>query len=142
MTKKHFAALIVLALLFLSACTTQTKQLETEIGSFNIIRTEYMDTYGGELEALAGNKLMVVCMKADGEVNEAMLKDYFSPDDENTVARVSIESVDYKCLAVAVQGVPGRDEVEYALVFEVPDSSNSAGSILLNVAGSITVNLK
>jgi hypothetical protein len=142
MIKKRFAALIALVMLLLSACSAQPKQLDTEIGSFSIIRTEYMDAYGGKLGASAGNKLMIVSMKASGTVNEVKLNEYFCPDDENTFTRVSVQSVDYKCLAVAVQGIPGKDDIEYALVFEVPESASGADSILLNVAGTITLDLK
>ena len=133
--KKRMIQLMALALVALgvvSGCSAKA-QLPTEIGSFAVVDVSMVDTYD-TLQAESGQKLCIIAMKPNDAIQEDKYKSYFCSDDGSSVARITI--------AVAVQGMPNDKSVEYTLVFEVPESASTAGSLSLTAPNLTPVEIK
>ena len=127
--KKRMIQLIALALVALgvvSGCSAKA-QLPTEIGSFAVVDVSMVDTYD-TLQAESGQKLCIIAMKPNDAIQEDKYKSYFCSE--------------YNCMAVAVQGMPNDKSVEYTLVFEVPESASTAGSLSLTAPNLTPVEIK
>ena len=57
-------------------------------------------------------------------------------------AQIRIGGESSSCIAVAYQGVSGREKVEYVLVFEVPGSVTEEDALELQVPGEDWISLK
>lgn len=141
--KKRMIQLMALALVALgvvSGCSAKA-QLPTEIGSFAVVDVSMVDTYD-TLQAESGQKLCIIAMKPNDAIQEDKYKSYFCSDDGSSVAKITISGTEYNCMAVAVQGMPNDKSVEYTLVFEVPESASTAGSLSLTAPNLTPVEIK
>ena len=100
-----------------------------------------VDTYD-TLQAESGQKLCIIAMKPNDAIQEDKYKSYFCSDDGSSVAKITIAGTEYNCMAVAVQGMPNDKSVEYTLVFEVPESASTAGSLSLTAPNLTPVEIK
>lgn len=143
MMRKRLIQTILIAALgaFVLAGCGAKAQLPTEIGSFAVVDVSMVASYD-TLQADSGQKLCIVAMKPNDAIQEDKYKSYFCSDDGTSVAKVTIAGAEYSCMAVAVQGKPNDKSVEYTLVFEVPESAASAGSLTLTAPNLSPVEIK
>jgi basic membrane lipoprotein Med (substrate-binding protein (PBP1-ABC) superfamily) len=122
--KKRFLILTAVALAAVMAivgCSSGVN-LDTDLGTFKVIHASTMDTYS-TLNAASGETLLVVRMTVVGSFDETRFKSHFAAEDKSSVAKVKFGAGEYNCIAVAYQGLPDKDKVEYVLVFSVPKTS-------------------
>ena len=134
-------AVVLVAAMALTGCKAGTK-LETDLGTFQVIYASTMDTYS-TLNAATGETLLVLRMTMDDGFDETRFKSYFAAEDGSSVAKVNINGGEYSCKSVAYQGVPGKNNVEYVLIFSLPKSAvQNLASFQLTVPNKGAVTIK
>jgi hypothetical protein len=128
-------------MLVFAGCGGGNTEITTDIGVFKAKKISFYNEYGG-LKADSGKRLMVIAMEADEDFDETKFKTYFCSDDGNSVAAVSADGGSYPCVAVGVQGSEGGKDVQYALVFQVPEDAEKAKLITITAPNQGEVAIK
>lgn len=139
MTKRTLLLLVCILLLSVSmlGCSSGT-EIETELGTFTAKRVKVYDNYG-EKAAPAGEKIVVVVLDAPTDFDESQYKSYFCGEDSK--AEIKVGNNTYACDSVAVQGEKGSSQVEYGIVFLVPESDAST-NVSFKAPGQSFVGIK
>lgn len=131
------------ALMLLTGCQGTKAVVETDLTTFNVNKLEYNTSYGDGLQASAGNKLLVVLMTAAEAFDESKYKSYFQPEDgEAEGVKLHADGQAYECMAVGVKGKENDTDVQYVLVFDVPESVQKAKLITLEIPNRGEVAIK
>ena len=115
------STLALAMLMVICGCSGGTS-FSTDLGTFKVIHATTMGTYS-TMNAQSGETLLIVRMTMKQGFDETRFKSYFAAADESSVAKVAIAGSEFNCTAVAYQGLPDEDEVEYVLVFPVAASA-------------------